>query len=199
MRSSSWREVIVLAACASLAVAGALLADTETHPAAQEQTVQQPELQKVVSALSGKWSITQRFLVPRGHSDPVVEYGEEIWKSSVGGLTFIEENRTKAASGDEFEIAFIWWDGKAKKIRGSWCADINDEGCNPFEVHLDGDRIVMAGEWEMSGDRMAWKEVFTMAGRDSFTQVLSFGPPGGTLVPGTEIQAKRAAEKSRGN
>jgi hypothetical protein len=149
------------------------------------------DLARIVRALSGTWAITGRSLATHGAADSTVAHGEETWQTGTGGLTFSENYRARIRDQDTYDSAVIWWDGKARGIRGLWCADINDEGCNGFTVRLEGEAIVMEGEWEMSGRRSGWKEVFTMAGPDSFTQVLSFGPPGGAMTPGTEIGARR--------
>ena len=98
------------------------------------------DLRKLVSALSGKWSI-------RENSDNGATTGEEGWQTGPGGMPFIEEFRASTASGEKSnDYAALWWDSKAKKIRGVWCADFNDQGCTPFEVNWRDNDIEMAGE-----------------------------------------------------
>ena len=48
-------------------------------------------------------------------------------------MPLTEEFRTTTANGEKLsDYAAVWWDGKAKKIRGIWCANFNDQGCTPL-------------------------------------------------------------------
>ena len=98
--------------------------------AAQDQS--ETNFRKVVSALSGNWSIRET----SDHGDTT---GEEVWQGGTGGMPLTEEFRATTANGEKLsDYAAVWWDGKAKKIRGIWCADINNQGCTPFEVTSRG-------------------------------------------------------------
>jgi len=147
------------------------------------------QFQQIVKALTGRWSYVQTRVPPAAAQN--TSRGVESWQPTTGGLTFTEDNVTRSTAGDLHDSAVLWWDGKARKIRGLWCADINDEGANGFDARLDGTDIVMEGEWEFEGKRTAWKEVFTMKGPDTFTQSLYFGSPGGALKLGSTIEATR--------
>jgi hypothetical protein len=149
-----------------------------------------PEMQKVIEALSGHWSITETN-VSREGAPTVTGSGTEVWYTATGGATLIEENSTKLADGQAHDTALIWWDGKAQKILGLWCASINDEGCSGFGVRWEGSDIIMAGEWSSQGEKLAWKEVFTFTGSNSFTQTLYIGPPGRDLERASLIRAAR--------
>ena len=159
------------------------------------------EMQKVIEALSGRWSIFENDL-PRQGAPTVTGSGTEVWYTATGGATLIEENSTKSADGEAHDTALIWWDGKAQKILGVWCADINDTGCSGFGVHREGSDVVMTGEWESQGKNLAWREVFTFTDPNSFSQSLSVGPPGRDLERVSVIRATRlsnsAANRSQG-
>jgi ketosteroid isomerase-like protein len=141
--------------------------------------------QKVVSALSGRWSI-------RETSDHGETTGEEVWQGGAGGMPLTEEFRATTASGDKSaDYAAVWWDGKAKKIHGMWCADFNDQGCTPFEVTWRDDDIEMAGEYDGGGKATAWKEVFHVTSPTHFTQTLFMGTPGEELKKVSTIMAEK--------
>lgn len=141
--------------------------------------------------------ITETDVVKQG-TPHVTGSGTEVWYTATGGITLIEENRTKSAHGDICDTALIWWNGTEQKVQGLWCADINDEGCTAFSVSWEGSDILMTGEWGNGGQRYAWKEIFTLSGPNAFTQTLSIGPPGGVLEPASVIHAKRASDSRRG-
>src|SRR5262249_22307903 len=119
--------------------------------------------------------------------------GTEVWSALTGGMTLLEENHTRFPAGDDYGTALLWWDGKAKAIRGLWCSSISDQGCDRMAARWEGKEAVMTGEWEQAGKRTAWKEVYSFDGPDTFTQTLFFGPPGGTLERAAIIRAHRVA------
>jgi hypothetical protein len=75
--------------------------------AAQDQS--DANFRKVVSALSGKWSIREK-------SDRGETTGEEVWQGGTGGMPLTEEFRATTASGEKLtDYAAVWCDGKTKK------------------------------------------------------------------------------------
>jgi hypothetical protein len=144
-----------------------------------------PEWEKLVRALSGKWSI-------RETSDRGASTGEEVWEVGPGGMPLIEEFRAITASGDHLnDYAVVWCDNKAKKIRGLWCASFNNQGCTPFTVTWHGNEIEMAGVYDAGGKVTAWKEVFQMKSPGDFTQLLFMGTPGDRLKNVSTIVAHK--------
>src|SRR4029453_380523 len=130
------------------------------------------EFQRIVNALSGKWSI-------REISDKGTTTGEEVWQTGPGRMPLIEEVRASTAVGEKLnDYAAVWWDGKAKRIRGVWCADFNDQGCTMFEARCRGNDIEMAGEYSSKGRANAWRELFHLTSATTFTQTLYMGAPG---------------------
>jgi hypothetical protein len=185
-----------------LPLAGALVAQQNPKQSAPASAIvdskgSSPQMQKVVEAFLGTWSIAETTIPPPGTSMGATHSGTEVWRTATGGITLIEENQTRLANGDAHDTALIWWDRKAERIQGLWCADINSEGCSSFKVTWEGGEIVMAGEWEDQSGRHAWKEEFAFAGPDSFTQTLLVGPPGGDLERVSVIRAKRARNAAK--
>lgn len=127
---------------------------------------------RVVKALEGEWAITwTRF--DASHQRQVIGHGEEVWKLGPGGIPFIEENRSTVNGEPENDYAAVWWDDKAKKMHGLWChPTINDEGCSSFDTRLEGNDVVMTGEWEQKGKRLAWREVCRRVSPTEMTSTL---------------------------
>jgi ketosteroid isomerase-like protein len=134
------------------------------------------DFQKIVSTLSGKWSI-------RETSDHGETTGEELWQGGSSGMPLVEDFRATSATGEKStDYAATWWDSKAKKIRGVWCAEFNDQGCTPFE---------MTGEYDARGKTTAWRELFHVTSSTTFTQILYMGTPGGDLKKVSTIVAEK--------
>jgi len=122
---------------ASLSLTSALISAAMLPCAAQDQS--ETNFRKVVSALSGKWSI-------RETSDRGGTTGEEVWQGGTEGMPLTEEFRATTANGKKLtDYAAVWRDGKTKNVRGIWCADFNDQGCTPFEVTSRDSDIEMRG------------------------------------------------------
>ena len=161
----------------------ALIAAAVMPCSAQDQS--DTNFRKVVSALSGTWSI-------RETSDHGETTGEEIWQGGTGGIPLTEDFRATTASGEKLtDYAAVWRDGKAEKVRGIWCADFNDQGCTPFEVTSRGSDLEMTGEYESKGKSTAWKEVFHVTSETTFTQTLYMGTPGEELKKVSTIIAEK--------
>ena len=143
-------------------------------------------MKDLVNALSGKWSIAETY------EDGTTDKGEEVWRTPPDKMQLIEEyHSVDTGSRDVYEFAVIWWDGKATKLRGLWCAAaFNDEGCSAFSVRRLGNRIEMTGQYEVRNKRFNWRETFTLATR-TFTQILDIGPTGGTLKRAVTIRATK--------
>lgn len=166
--------------------------DDDLRERQESLTKANAEIQKLSDLLLGRWSgilTTEAASHERGRAD-------ETWRLSPGGLTLVEENRLSTPNGDSFDYAAVWWNPKAQKYQGIWCADINDEGCNGFDATLKGEQVEMTGEWEQKGHRRAWREVFSRPDADSSIQTLDIGEPGGELKRVSAIRATKITEGS---
>lgn len=139
---------------------------------------------EIISALSGRWSIHET-------SDHLDRTGEEVWQGGTDGTPLTDEfHSTKPNKEKWTEYAAVWWDSKAKEVRGIWCADFNDQGCTPFKMTRGRD-IEMTGEYENVGISIAWKKVFHVTSATTLTQTFYMGRPGGGLKQVSIIVAKR--------
>jgi hypothetical protein len=160
MKSSRFGLVSFVTVCA-LAITFAVSAIGV--PALQSRQ-SSPEFQKLVSALSGKWSIRDVSEPTALNPEGTTAEGTEVWRMEPGGTPFVEEYHSTGLDRENYDNAFFWWDANTKQIRGLWCADFNEEGCSPFDVRWNGDQIVMNGEFQLSGKKYAWIETFSKNG-----------------------------------
>src|SRR5713101_1831263 len=59
-----------------------------------------PELQSLIKALSGKWSISVKFEPNAAMPNGVDGTGEEMWRAGPGGFTFLEEEHLPTPEGE---------------------------------------------------------------------------------------------------
>ena len=159
-----------------------------------------PEMQSLARALSGRWRITEKFAASVEFSESGEGYGEEVWRSGPGGFTFMEElHDTSAVLGESFLTGFMWWDNTAKAFHGMLCTSQNPRGCDPkgsdrIALNWDGKQLVVNIEFEESGKRILWHEVFGDITPTSFTQTADSGEAGTPLKRVLTIHAARIAE-----
>ena len=167
------RQVILVVAFLDVIVNAQQQPPSAALPPPSAETTPVPvQMRALVDSLSGAWSITW-YKVDAASEEHVIGRGEEVWKLAPGGVPFIEENRSIVNGKPAEDYAAIWWDGKAQSVHGIWCDPlINDEGCSGFTVTLDGNDIVLTGEWELHGKRFAWREVFNISPQTGLTQRL---------------------------
>lgn len=153
-----------------------------------------PEMQKLVMALAGRWTITEKLEPTPRRPNGETASGEERWYALGGGMPLIEEYHSKSADGDAYDSAAIWWNATTHKYQGIWCAAFNEPGCTAFDVKWEANQIMMDGEFQQSGERLSWHEVFTLTSPTSFTQTLDIGKPGGEMKRGPTIFGKKQSE-----
>src|SRR6516162_1887274 len=75
---------------------------TEPQPA-KDQAHQPPEeLQSMIKALSGKWSLAVKFDPNPDMPSGFMGAGDETWRTGPGGFTFLEEEHIPTPAGDAF-------------------------------------------------------------------------------------------------
>ncbi|HET7209154.1 MAG TPA: amidohydrolase family protein [Terriglobales bacterium] len=162
-----------------------------TTPAGVTSSIQ---MQRVSRLMTGRWS-GKLTTDPGWHE---AGSADETWRLAPGGLTLIEENRLSTPKGDSYDYAAIWWNTRAQKYQGIWCAEINHEGCTAFDAALRDNQLEMTGEWEQRGHRRAWREVFSRASDNSSIQTLELGEPGEELKSVSKIAATKVPDGPSG-
>jgi hypothetical protein len=178
--------IIALAIVGALGNAQQQLPSVRTPSSTTNHVDVPAQMRTIRDMLAGTWSIS--WIDTDGH---VIGDGEEVWKIAPGGSAFIEENRSKVNGESAEDYAAMWWDSKAHKVHGIWCdSAINDEGCSGFDVTLEGNDVVLSGQWEYQTKRQTWREVFS-GSPATMTQTLYIGEPGKELKVASTIRGTR--------
>ncbi|MGA7222966.1 MAG: hypothetical protein WBX16_08920 [Candidatus Acidiferrales bacterium] len=158
-----------------------------------------PEIQSLEKAFVGKWSTTYDFepggMSPAGGTGT----GEEVWRTSPGGYVLMEEEQVRAPFGEEFLIAFHWWDKNTNSLRGMLCNNSGPAACdlNSYynsSLKWDGKQLTIDMEFPENGKKMMWHEVWSGITATSFTQTGDMGEVSGTLKRAVTIHGTKVAE-----
>ena len=158
-----------------------------------------PEIQSLEKAFVGKWSTTYDFepggMSPAGGTGT----GEEVWRTSPGGYVLMEEEQVRAPFGEEFLIAFHWWDKNTNSLRGMPCNNSGPAACdlNSYynsSLKWDGKQLTIDMEFPENGKKTMWHEVWSGITATSFTQTGDMGEVSGTLKRAVTIHGTKVAE-----
>jgi len=161
-----------------------------------------PEIQSLEKGFVGKWSTTYDFepggMSPTGGTGT----GEEVWRTSPGGYVLMEEEQIRAPFGEEFLIAFQWWDKTTNSLRGMLCNNSGSATCdlNSYfnsSLKWDGEQLAIDMQFSQNGKKMVWHEVWSGITATSFTQTGDMGEVGGPLKRAVTIHGTKVAEMVR--
>ena len=157
------------------------------------QPQQGPEIEKLVKAFSGTWSIVIKIepneRLPKGGGG----HGEETWRPGPAGLSLIEEYHSTGDEGEQFGLGVIWWDKDAQRYSITWCDNGNPAGCAVVKhgANWERNQVVVMDESENAGKKLVFKEVFSDITESSFTQTLYQGELSSDLKLLLKITATR--------
>jgi hypothetical protein len=107
MKSSILCLVLIATTCEIIPFAQAQQATKPRSTSAPQSAAQpSPEMQSLIQALSGRWSLAVQ---SAGGTTP--SKGEETWHPGPGRLTFIEEETLHIPGHDILLLGVLWWDG----------------------------------------------------------------------------------------
>jgi hypothetical protein len=154
-------------------------------------------------ALSGNWAITEKFAPSKDNADSINTprggngRGTEVWRSSPGGFTFMEEAHDYTPAGQIYIVGYMWWDAIKRSFGGMECNSQWPQGCDPksslslVALSWDGKQLIVDFKNEHDPTKLAWHEVFSQITPTSFVQTGDIGLPDGTLKRWVSIKAKR--------
>ena len=163
-----------------------------------------PEIQSLIKALSGKWSVSVKFEPNAAMPGGADGEGEETWRAGPGGFTFLDEEHLPTPGGEIFLLGILWWDAKTKSFHGMECNNQLPYTCdlkgalNDITMKWDGKELTI-DELETSpdGKKTMWHEVWSDITPTSFTQTGDMGAPGGPFNRFSTIHGTRVAGGSR--
>ena len=171
----------------------------------KEHAPQPPqEMQSLIKALSGKWSVKVKFEPNPAMPNGGVGDGEETWHAGPGGYTFLDEEHLPTPAGEVFLLGIIWWDGKTKDFHGMECNNQLPYGCdlkgalNDITMKWDGKQFTIDElETSLDGKKTMWHEVWTDITPTSFTQAGDTCELGGSCKRFLTIHATRVAQDTK--
>ena len=190
--------------CCAAAASGQETEVQETaQPAAHQPAHPPSEMQGLIRALTGRWTIREKFApddwTPNGGSGE----GQETWRAGPGGFTFMEEIHDNGAGGELYGVAFLWWD-QDRGLQTLWCDQNNPRGCDVagLVVQWDGRQLTFDKEVLRGDGKLLTHEEFTNITPDSFEQTVDIGETSDTMkrwltaeatrIPNAEVRKPRA-------
>ena len=152
-----------------------------------------PEMQTLLSALSGTWSMTVEYESSESRPKGDLGRGEVVFHPGPGGLSLIEDEHSKNATGEMFGLSVTWWDENAKGFRAVWCDNSLPTGCIVMSklANWEGDRFVLGDEFERNGKKYTFKEIVFDITANTYTQALYQGESGSELRQLLTIRATK--------
>jgi hypothetical protein len=173
---------------------------TETQ-GSQAKTRQAPaELQSLLKALSGDWSLRVKWEPDASDPNGLANTGEETWRPGPGEFTLLEEEHLRMPEGDLFLLGVIWWNTATRSLHGMECQNLLPYTCdvkgaqNDITMNWDGKQFVIDEvETSLSGKKSIWHEVWSDITPTSFVQTGEYGDPGGPRKRLFTIHATRVS------
>ena len=160
---------------------------------AQQQASPPPEMQKLLSAMSGTWACHFDYAPSERRPNGGTAEGKVVFRSGPGGRSMIEVETAKEASGETSGMSVTWWDAQARGYRAIWCDDKMPGGCTVMSrlANWEGKDFVLGDEFTRDGKKLVFREVVSDITPNSFMQTLSQGEAGKELKTIVTIHATR--------
>jgi ketosteroid isomerase-like protein len=157
-----------------------------------------PEMQRLLRALEGRWSSSEKYEPNARMPSGGVGQGETVFRPGPGRLSLIEDEHSKNPKGELFGLSVTWWDENAHGYRAIWCANNLPTGCIVMAklAQWEGEQFVLGDESESDGKKFTFKEVVSDITPNSYMQTLSQGESGGELKRLVTIHATKVSESS---
>ena len=162
-------------------------------PVATAEPSPGPQIEKLLRALQGTWSIQEKFMADAASPKGSTGEGHIVWRPGPGDFSVIEDYESKRGSATVTGLALFWWDDAAHGYRTIWCDSTNPGGCIDFKnvANWEGSQLVLAEDYTINGKKFTFKEVFGDMTPAAFTQTLYGGEAGGDLKVDQIIQATK--------
>jgi hypothetical protein len=164
-----------------------------------------PELQSLIKALSGAWSLSVKWEPDASTPNGLVNTGEENWRAGPGGYTLVEEEHLRMPQqGDVFLLGVVWWNSTTKNLQGMECQNLLPYTCDvkgalkDITMSWDGKQFVIDEiETSNTDKKSMWHEVWSDITPDSFIQSGEYGEIGAPRKRLFTIHAKRVTTQSK--
>lgn len=198
MKSSILLSVLIAATLAAIPFAQTQqTTKPNATPAPQSGAPPSPEMQSLIQALSGKWSLAVQFA-----GSPAPSKGEESWRPGPGGITLVQEETLHIPGHDILLLGVLWWDGTTKSLHGMECNNGLPYVCDikgsltDITLQWDGTQLVLTEQENHNGKKSVWRETFSDITKNSFIQTGDSTDAAGHTTRLLTIHATRILEGS---
>ena len=160
-----------------------------------DKIAHQPEMEKLIVALSGEWATEDTYEGDDQTSTGRRKRSRESYRVGPARLSLIEEYHGKNALGKSWATGIFWSDNEAKGVHVLWCdSEAVDMGCRVLSGigKWEGDDFVLTDHHGDSGKRVFTREVWSDLKRDSFTQTIYQGASADNLEKVLTVKAVRS-------
>jgi len=145
--------------------------------AAMQMPAPAPEMTRLIKALSGAWTVTEKQdpnpMSPNGGTGK----GTAVLTPGPGNLSLVEKYHSVGTAGHVNGLGVFWWDAKNQVYRTLWCDNGSPNGCEVASTSKwEGDNLVGTMEWEMNGQKMTMRFTYSDWKPNSFVMTMEMGP-----------------------
>jgi hypothetical protein len=194
---------VITVATVALMVATRCLSGAQISPAGDSNAPQQRgEMQALIKALSGHWSLTLKFEPSKETPRGLESTGEETWHAAPEGLTFTDEEVFTAGPQTIVVVGILWRDAKSKEFHAMDCSNQMAHTCDikgaldDVVVDWTGSELTIDEKELSQGKVMTSRATWSDITSNSFTETGYLAPPGGPFQKVMTVHATRAEPKS---
>jgi len=183
-RMWKWALVLVAVLCScSLVLAQEATADKKASGGNDQMgammTKPAAEMQKLIKTFAGTWNTSETFekseMMPEGGTG----HGTSTFKAGPGGLSLIQDYKSRSKMGTFAGHGVTWWDAGAQGYKSVWC----DSMAAKCEVangmgQWNGNDLVFNDEQDINGKKQQTKMVDTNITPRSYTMTMDAGSQG---------------------
>lgn len=155
-------------------------------------------MDSLISAFSGRWSLTLAFEPSKEMPQGLEGTGEETWHAGPQGLTFTDEEVFTVGPQTVIVVGLLWRDMKTHEFHAMDCSNQNVSTCDlkgavaDVVVHWTGSELTIdekeLSQGRMMTSRVTWSDITA----NTFTETGYLAPPGGPFQKVMTIHATRA-------
>jgi hypothetical protein len=176
-------------------------AQLTSHPADSAAPQSNADMQALIKALAGHWSLKLKFEPSRAKPQGLDGTGEATWHAGPEGLTFTDEEVLAPGPNTLIVIGIFWRDPKTKEFHALDCSNEISVTCDlkgamdDVVVHWTGSELTVDEKELSQGQTMTSRVVWSDITANTFTETGYLAPSRGRFKKVMTIHATRAGVK----
>ena len=163
------------------------------RPVVATLTRQASAMKKLAAAMEGTWKATVHMEASAWSPKAMVSNGSMVAKMGPGGLSLVQDFRSKGEMGPYAGLGVLWYDSQASAYKGLWCDTMSPDGCGDGGTgNWDGDKIVVTLDTMQSGKKSHLVTTYSF-GPGTMTEEFQNSEDGGPLKRIMLIEYKRVS------